>query len=80
MPDADRDRRSRRTRRRTTPCTLFISQEGYLKKITPQSLRMSGEQRFKEGDSLALYLRDARMPTSFWSSRTTSQVYKARAC
>ncbi|MDR0890388.1 MAG: topoisomerase IV [Oscillospiraceae bacterium] len=34
------------------PVTLFISREGYFKKITPQSLRMSGEQRFKEGDSL----------------------------
>ena len=33
--------------------TLFVSKEGYLKKITQQSLRMSGEQKFKEGDSLA---------------------------
>ena len=35
------------------PVTLFISKEGYLKKITAQSLRMSGEQKFKEGDALA---------------------------
>ena len=35
------------------PVTLFMSKEGYLKKITAQSLRMSGEQKFKEGDSLA---------------------------
>ena len=34
------------------PVTVFVSQEGYLKKITAQSLRMSGEQKFKEGDSL----------------------------
>ena len=34
------------------PVTVFLSKEGYLKKITPQSLRMSGEQKFKEGDSL----------------------------
>jgi DNA gyrase subunit A len=34
------------------PVTLFVSKEGYLKKITAQSLRMSGEQKFKEGDSL----------------------------
>ena len=34
------------------PVTLFVSKEGYIKKITPQSLRMSGEQKFKEGDSL----------------------------
>ena len=35
------------------PVTVFLSKEGYLKKITQQSLRMSGEQKFKEGDSLA---------------------------
>ena len=35
------------------PVTLFVSREGYLKKITAQSLRMSGEQKFKEGDKLA---------------------------
>jgi len=35
------------------PVTMFVSKEGYLKKITPQSLRMSGEQKFKEGDSLS---------------------------
>ena len=36
------------------PVTLFVSRDGYLKKITAQSLRMSGEQKFKEGDTLAL--------------------------
>ena len=35
------------------PVTVFVSKEGYFKKITAQSLRMSGEQKFKEGDSLA---------------------------
>ena len=35
------------------PVTVFVSKEGYLKKITQQSLRMSGEQKFKEGDSLS---------------------------
>ena len=34
------------------PVTVFVSREGYLKKITQQSLRMSGEQKFKEGDAL----------------------------
>ena len=34
--------------------TIFLSKEGYFKKITPQSLRMSGEQRFKEGDCLRM--------------------------
>ena len=32
------------------PVHLFLSQEGYLKKITPQSLRMASEQKYKEGD------------------------------
>jgi len=32
------------------PVTLFLSREGYFKKITPQSLRMSGEQKYKEND------------------------------
>ena len=32
---------------------LFLSREGYFKKITAQSLRMSGEQKFKEGDALS---------------------------
>ena len=36
------------------PVTVFLSKEGYMKKITAQSLRMSGEQKFKEGDSLQL--------------------------
>ena len=35
------------------PVTAFVSNGGYLKKITAQSLRMSGEQKFKESDSLA---------------------------
>ena len=34
------------------PVKVFVSKEGYMKKITAQSLRMSGEQKFKEGDSL----------------------------
>jgi DNA gyrase subunit A len=34
------------------PVHLFLSREGYFKKITPQSLRMSGEQKYKENDSL----------------------------
>lgn len=35
------------------PVTLFVSNEGYIKKITQASLRMSGEQKFKEGDALS---------------------------
>ena len=36
------------------PVSLFLSREGYLKKITAQSLRMSGEHKYKDGDSLRL--------------------------
>ena len=32
------------------PVNVFLSNEGYIKKITPQSLRMSGEQKYKDGD------------------------------
>lgn len=32
------------------PCRVFLTREGYFKKITPQSLRMSGEQKVKEND------------------------------
>ena len=32
------------------PVHLFLSREGYFKKITPQSLRMASEQKYKEGD------------------------------
>ena len=34
------------------PVTVFLSREGYFKKITPASLRMNSEQKFKEGDAL----------------------------
>jgi len=34
------------------PVNLFFSKEGYFKKITPQSLRMSSEQKLKEGDMM----------------------------
>ena len=36
------------------PVSLFLSREGYLKKITAQSLRMSGEHKYKDGDGLRL--------------------------
>ena len=32
------------------PVNVFLSREGYLKKITPQSLRMASDQKYKEGD------------------------------
>jgi len=36
------------------PVTVFLSKQGYFKKISAQALRMSGEQKYKEGDSLML--------------------------
>ena len=37
------------------PVHLFFSQDGYLKKIPPQSLRMASDQKYKEGDGPLLY-------------------------
>ena len=36
------------------PVHIFLTREGYFKKITPQSLRMSGEQKVKGGDAVAM--------------------------
>ncbi|MCI8526559.1 MAG: topoisomerase IV [Oscillospiraceae bacterium] len=59
------------------PVTLFLSREGYFKKITPQSLRMSGEQKFKEGDGLAAAFETTnRAELLVFTDR--QQVYKAR--
>ena len=59
------------------PVTLFISQEGYFKKITPQSLRMSGEQKLKEGDRIAaVYETTNRAELLVFTDK--QQVYKAR--
>ena len=59
------------------PVTVFISREGYFKKITPQSLRMSGEQKFKEGDSLLLS-RETTNSTELLVFTDRCQVYKTR--
>ena len=37
------------------PVHMFLSQEGYFKKITPQSLRMASDQKYKEGDGPWMY-------------------------
>ena len=60
------------------PVYLFLSREGYFKKITPQSLRMSGEQKFKEGDSLRQYF-EAANSTELLLFTDKCQVYKTRA-
>jgi len=59
------------------PVTLFVSREGYLKKITAQSLRMSGEQKFKEGDSLAFSL-EATNKAEILVFTNQYQCYKSR--
>ena len=59
------------------PVHLFLSREGYFKKITPQSLRMSGEQKFKEGDGLlAAYETTNRAELLVFTDKC--QVYKAK--
>ena len=60
-----------------TPVHLFVSKQGYLKKITPQSLRMSGEQKFKEGDSLSFTVETtSRAEVLVFSDKC--QCYKTR--
>ena len=59
------------------PVTVFVSKEGYLKKITAQSLRMSGEQKFKEGDSLA-YSQESTNRAELLVFTDKFQCYKTR--
>ena len=59
------------------PVTLFLSQHGYFKKITPQSLRMSGEQKFKEDDALSASVESSNAAElMFFTDK--AQVYKTR--
>ena len=61
------------------PVTIFVSKEGYFKKITAQSLRMSSEQKFKEGDSLSAKFESGNAHELLvFSDR--QQVYKCRVC
>ncbi len=60
------------------PCTLFFTREGYFKKITPASLRMSSEHKLKEGDEIISTVETTnRMNLLFFSDK--SSVYKAKA-
>ena len=60
------------------PVTLFLSNEGYFKKITAQSLRMSGEQKYKEGDELRVSFETTnRAELLFLTNK--QQMYKVRA-
>ena len=60
------------------PVLLFMTREGYFKKITPQSLRMSGEQKYKEGDGPSQYF-EATNNTELMFFTDKQQVYKTRA-
>ena len=57
--------------------TVFLSRHGYFKKITPQSLRMSGEQKFKEDDALRESFETSNAKeVMFFTDKC--QVYKTR--
>ena len=59
------------------PVTVFLSREGYFKKITPASLRMNSEQKFKEGDTLRQsFETTSNAEAMFFTDRC--QVYKTR--
>ncbi|MCL2563663.1 MAG: DNA topoisomerase (ATP-hydrolyzing) subunit A [Oscillospiraceae bacterium] len=60
------------------PVTLFLSKEGYFKKITPQSLRMSAEQKYKEGDGSGQQM-EASNRDELLIFTDKCQVYKTRA-
>ena len=58
---------------------LFFTKEGYFKKITPQSYRMSSDQYLKEGDSVIEHIEGTNADhLLFFTDK--GQVYKARAC
>ncbi len=60
------------------PVTLFLSREGYFKKITLQSLRMNDQQKFKESDSLRRsFAATNRSELLVFTDR--QQVYKTKA-
>ena len=59
------------------PCTVFLSQQGYFKKITPQSLRMNSEQKYKDGDGPKLSYETSNRK-EFLVFTDKQQVYKLR--
>ena len=60
------------------PCTFFFTADGYFKKITPQSLRMSGEHKLKEGDRI-IQTVEASNSRDLLFFTNTGTVYKAKA-
>lgn len=59
------------------PVNVFLSNEGYLKKITPQSLRMSGEQKYKDGDGPKLSFESTNR-TELLVFTDRQRVYKTK--
>ncbi|MBQ7046217.1 MAG: topoisomerase IV, partial [Oscillospiraceae bacterium] len=60
------------------PVNIFLSESGYFKKITPQSLRMSGEQKLKDGDRMTVHIETTnKAELLFFTDKC--QVYKAKA-
>ena len=59
------------------PVTLFLSREGYFKKITAQSLRMSSEQKYKDGDELNISFECSNR-CELLIVTDKQQIYKAR--
>ena len=59
------------------PVTLFLSREGYFKKITAQSLRMSSEQKYKDGDELNISFESSNR-CELLIVTDKQQIYKAR--
>ena len=59
------------------PVHLFLTRDGYFKKITPLSLRMSGEQKLKDGDEITQTMESTNnRELLFFTNRC--QVYKAK--
>ena len=60
------------------PCTFFFTAEGYFKKITPQSLRMSSDHKLKEGDRIVQTV-EASNNRDLLFFTDHAAVYKSRA-
>ena len=60
------------------PVNIFVTQQGYVKKITPQSLRMSGEHKLKADDYIIQHIETTNdIDLLFFTSK--QQVYKCKA-
>ena len=74
----DEDTESKEEKVPDYPVTIFYTREGYFKKITPQSLRMSGAQKLKDGDEIIDTI-ECRNDINLLFFTNLRNVYKARA-